>query len=455
LGLSVNTDLVIRDEEFGNLVHHIQKGLIYVMNDTGKMLLKLCNGTRTIDDVITEVRKDYECDQTLVAQLHQFLQELVKNDILLTDEQPNSTMNQVHNALPSFSPLMSFESNPLSRTILSAPIVLYWEITNVCNLRCLHCYKNASENPEGHELDTAEMKRIIDQLAEQKVFWLAVTGGEPLLKKDVFDLLHYASSKKICIMLSTNGTLVDDEKAKKLKEAGVLSVQVSIDGIGKVHDEFRGREGTFEKAVNAVRCLIRAGIPDVTISSVATRINLQEIPKIVELAISLGVSRYRIITLMPTGRAKSNMQRLWLSNDEKKQLRKLLLETTEKYSDKIHISQEERSFNLINNHLSSVEVPLGCAAARSIAKISPQGNVYPCSFFDDNKTIAGNLRQKSFREIWAGAELFKQLRSMDHIEGRCASCKNLKFCGGGCRAVAYNFSGTIYAEDPECWLVVR
>jgi len=450
---TVNERLVVRDERFGSLVHDIPNSVMYVLNETGTIVLKSCDGKRSTDEITSMLKKKYGCDNHALSQIRKFIEELSDAGILVTDGKDKT--RQATSSMPSFNPMFSFESNPLSHLTLSAPIVLYWEITNVCNLKCLHCYKNASEVMQKGELSTEEIKKVINQLARQKVFWLAITGGEPLMKKDIFEILRYASSKKIQLMLSTNGTLMDEEKAKRLKEAGVMSIQVSIDGIGTAHDAFRGKEGTFERAVNAVKLLIDAGIPDVTIATVATKRNLEQIPKIVALAVSLGATRYRIITLMPTGRAKTNMKKLWLSDDEKRRLRTLLLGISAKYRDVIRVSQEERSFSLLNDPPAGANVPIGCAASRSICKISPEGDVYPCSFFDDKRTAAGSLKKKTFKSIWKGAKIFRLLRTMDHVDGKCSRCKRLNACGGGCRAAAYNLHGSLYAEDPDCWAVIR
>jgi len=446
--------LIVRDEEFGCIIHDIKKGLLYVLNNTGKDILHLCNKKNNTNQIIDKIMKRYKCATDTKPDLEQFIKGLIDNGIINTNQKTPSKTSaaQIQGGLSIFE---GFESNPLAHTTLSAPIVIYWEITSQCNLKCIHCYNNSSAKSINGELNTKEIKKVINQLAKQKVFWLAITGGEALFKKDLFKILKYANSKKICTMLSTNGTLMTEENAQKIKESGVLSVQVSIDGIESMHDKFRGQKGTFKKATNAVKLLVKHKIPDVTISSVATKLNFKEIPKIIDLAVKLNASRYRIITLMPLGRAKNNLSKLWLTTKDKLKLRSLLQKKSAEYNGKIIISQEEGSFNLLNETLSKNPVPLGCAAARSICKISPNGDVYPCSYFTDKQTIAGNLRKKGFDRIWKTAPIFKTLREIDHIKGKCAKCKKLKYCGGGCRAAAYNYSHDLYAENPECLMVAE
>ena len=450
----LNQALIVRDEEFGCIIHGISKGLLYVLNNTGKDILDLCNGRNTVDQIILKIMKRYNCAVDTKPDLEQFIKGLLNNGLIVT-HQKSSSKASVAPTQGGLSIFEGFESNPLAHTTLSAPIVIYWEITSQCNLKCIHCYNNSSPKLLKRELDTKEIKKIINQLAKQKVFWLAITGGEALFKKDIFEILKYAHSKKICTMLSTNGTILTNEKAQKIKAAGVSSVQVSIDGIESMHDEFRGQKGAFEKAVNAVKLLVKHKIPDVTISSVATKLNFNEIPKIIDLAVKINASRYRIITLMPAGRAKNNIAKLWLTTKDKLELKELLQKKSAEYNGKIVISQEEGSFNLLNESFSKNPVPLGCAAARSICKISPNGDVYPCSYFTDKQTVAGNLRKKRFEKIWKTATIFKKLRTIKHIKGECAKCKKLKYCGGGCRAAAYNYSNDLYAENPECLMVTK
>ncbi|MCX6803929.1 MAG: PqqD family peptide modification chaperone [Candidatus Diapherotrites archaeon] len=446
--------LILRDEKFGCIVHDTNKGLLYVLNQTGKDILSLCNGKNTTNEILGKMKSMYSCNNEAIEDLKSFIQGIIDNEIVsITVSQKN--IQASHVAGIGLNVFESFESNPLAHTTLSAPIIIYWEVTGQCNLNCVHCYNNSSAELRKAELSTQKVKKIIDDLAKQKVLWLAITGGEALLRKDIFEILNYATSKNICLMLSTNGTNMTKEKAHALKKAGVQSIQVSIDGLKVIHDKFRGQKGTFSKAVKAVKLLVEQKIPDVTVSSVATKINLEEIPKVIDLAISLKATRYRIITLMPAGRAQANMNRLWLTTKEKLKLRRILQQKSKEYTGKMVISQEEGSFNLLNENLHKNPIPLGCAAGRSICKISPEGDVYPCSYFTDKNTIAGNLMKNSFWEIWNKSKMFKTLRTIDHIEGTCAICKNLKYCGGGCRAAAYNYSHNIYAESPECLMVSK
>jgi sulfatase maturation enzyme AslB (radical SAM superfamily) len=179
---------------------------------------------------------------------------------------------------------------------LSAPLFVIWEITGACNLRCKHCLSDAGKKAPD-ELNTQEVKDLIDVLEKMKVFYVNFSGGEPLVRPDIFEILEYASQKKMGIDLLTNGSLITQEVIDRFENTNIFHVQVSLDGIGGNHDDFRGIDGAFERSIEAIRLLRKANY-GVSISSAVTKQNIDEIPKIIDLAVELGADLYKTTLFM-------------------------------------------------------------------------------------------------------------------------------------------------------------
>ena len=341
---------------------------------------------------------------------------------------------------------------------LSAPLFVIWEITAACNLRCKHCLSDAGKPVPG-ELNTAEAKRLIDDLETLKVFNINFSGGEPLLRPDIFELLRYASGKKIGIDLLTNGALITKEVVQRLRDTNIFHVQVSIDGIGKTHDDFRGIPGSFDRAIQGITHLKDADF-GVAISSAVTRHNLEQIPQLIDMAVDLGVSLYKTTLFMPAGRGKGNADQLVLDPQDVKNFTYMMMEKKEEVGDKIVISNEElypwltekrekeRADILPGEDLAKV----GCTAGNSSLYITPEGKITPCPFLRD--FTAGDTQKESLREIWENSstfDIFRNIRRGD-LKGQCSGCEFLGVsCYGGCRASAYAQTGDLYGEDPLCW----
>jgi radical SAM protein with 4Fe4S-binding SPASM domain len=429
-------DLVIRYENFGALIHDVKFGLIHFLNKSGsKIIYRLQNNLPINSDKNTEY----------------FISVLTEKGLL-----ERKSQTQIKPSKNSFFSPEIYVSDILKNKTLSAPIILYWEVTSKCNLKCKHCYLGNTTKSYLQELSTEEAMEFCKQIIKNKIFWVAITGGEPLLRSDLFDIVSYLTENQICVMLSTNGTLVTERTAKMLKNAGVRSVQVSIDGANHfTHDKIRGVRGSFHKAIKAVKTFIKVGIPDVTIASVATKLNYTEIPKIIDLAVKLRASRYRIINLMLEGNARKNTSELLLDTYEKMNLVKSVKNKLLKCKGKILVQQEDKptmfySFKNKERKKSS-RIFIGCAAGRTICKVSSDGWVSPCSYFVTKEMLAGNIRKLSLEEIWKHSKVFRLFRNLKFIRGKCAKCKFLHICGGGCRAAAYTYYRDIHAEDPTCW----
>ncbi|WP_297212139.1 MULTISPECIES: radical SAM/SPASM domain-containing protein [Thermodesulfovibrio] len=342
----------------------------------------------------------------------------------------------------------------------SEPKWIAWEITRRCNLRCIHC-RSSSENTvlEHPDPTKEECLKIIDDITSYAKPVLVLTGGEPLLREDFFEIADYAGKKGLRVCLATNGTLVNEEICEKLKAVDIKMVSLSLDGPNeRVHDDFRNQQGAFRGTINAIELFKKHGIPFL-INSSFTKRNQEYIPQVYELAKSLGATAWYMFMIVPTGRAEELLNELidkedyenilnWHYDMEKKekdilvrptcapQYYRIVLERSKKDGEKF----ERRSLKF------STGGAKGCVAGQLICLINVDGDVMPCSYFP---LPAGNIKKQSFKEIWENSEIFKDLREFSRYKGRCNNCEYINVCGG-CRARAYCLKGDYLQEDPYC-----
>lgn len=359
-------------------------------------------------------------------------------------------------------------TKPLS---IYAPFLVVWDFTHKCNLSCKHCYSESGIIRK-EELTTAEAKAVVDQLADAGVTALAFSGGEPLTRRDFFEVARHAADQGLYVSLATNGTLLTKENVQKLKQAKVNYVDISIDGAtAKTHDDFRGVSGAFEKAMAGLKNCIEADLC-VCIATTATKKNLEEMPAIIDLAEKIGAERFTNFNFIPTGRGKEHFDQD-LSAEERERLMHYLLArmskgckttilTTTPQLARVGIQCQGASgtgeVTMSMAHMQTVKVtkkaiPLadfigGCGAGRLYCSLSPQGDVHPCVFFPVN---AGNLKKENFSDVWLNAPIFNALRDRGNLKGACATCK-YKFICGGCRARASAYHDDFLASDPGCIL---
>lgn len=355
-----------------------------------------------------------------------------------------------------------------------APFSVILELTGLCNLNCPHCYvqtyKQLSDQV-AKELSTEEWLSVIDELAQANVVTLVFSGGEPLMREDFFELVDYAFKKGMNISLATNGTMVDREVAKRLRTMGVGWVEISIDGAEKdVHDAIRG-EGTFEKAVNAVRCCIEEGIDAVALAITLTKQNKDEVDEIFELARDLGVGYLVFLNFIPSREAAASRD-LDVSPYEREAILKQIVKKKQTYDcfkkvtilQSTHVArvaeemaESREKFELREIGLTTISTPGmgwlldyvgGCAAGRHLAAITARGDILPCAFLPLN---LGNVREDNFIDVWTNSPILEELRDRKNWKGRCGRCRHNIVCGG-CRARAYAYLGDFLESDPGCIL---
>ncbi len=326
-----------------------------------------------------------------------------------------------------------------------APFYLVWEITLRCNAQCVHCYSGAGK-AHPLEFSTEEALTVVDQLAEAGVLVLGLSGGEALLRPDWMEIASRASSQGILVSIGTNGAVIDDEMCSKLREAGVKSVCVSIDGAtAEIHESVRGVPGLFQKAVNAVKTLVRNGI-SVTVGFTPTRLNFQDGRNVVKLAAELGANGVNLSEFVPTGRGD---QSLALTPQELQGVIEDWISMQKEYKDRLKIYWHDCRVALMLPPKEGAQY-IGCGAGIVTARITVEGNVTPCVTLP---LPAGNLREKTFLEIWNGSPLLAQIRDREtRVDGNCGTCQHKYVCGG-CRSVSLAYHGDAFKGDTFCWIV--
>lgn len=340
------------------------------------------------------------------------------------------------------------------------PKWIAWEITRRCNLKCVHCRSSSELEAKEHpDFSFDEAKRVLDDIASYASPVVVLSGGEPLLREDVFDIAAYGTKKGLRMCMATNGTLVTEEIAKKIKESGIQMVSLSLDGsTAAVHDNFRNVPGAFDGTINATRIFKENGIKFL-INSSFTKRNQDEIPKLCKLAKELGATAWYMFMIVPTGRGEDIMEEL-ISAEDYEELLKWHYEMEKNEDDmlvrptcapsyyRVVLQQAKEQGDEFERRTLQFSTggSKGCLAGQLISLIDVDGNVLPCSYFPKS---AGNIREKSFKDIWEKSELFLDLRDFKAYKGRCGACEYVNVCGG-CRARAYAVTGDYMDEEPFC-----
>ncbi len=351
--------------------------------------------------------------------------------------------------------------------------VVVWNCTQRCNLKCVHCYAQSEDRDYAGEMSTDEAKVMIDDLAEFGAPVLLFSGGEPTLRKDLVELMHYAKGKGMRVVISTNGTLITPERAKQYADVGLSYVGVSLDGGRETHDEFRGLPGSFDKAIAGIRNARDAGIK-VGLRMTINKRNWQDIPEIFKVMREENIPRACFYHLVYTGRGSELMKEDLDHEETRKAVRLIMDHTKAMFDDGI-----EPEILTVDNHadgpfvymellkedperaeevLQLLQWNQGNSSGNGIACVSWNGEVYPDQFW--RHYSMGNVRQRPFSEIWTDvsgdteqSELMAKLKDKrPHVKGRCAQCSWLSICGGNFRVRAEAATGDLWNEDPACYL---
>lgn len=326
--------------------------------------------------------------------------------------------------------------------------MIAWEVTRSCNLACRHCRASSKHGIYPDELTTRECFKLIDEIVSFSHPVIILTGGEPLLRKDIFEIIEYGRKQGLTLVMAPNGTLLNDENIAGIIASGIKRISVSLDGPdADSHDSLRQVPGAFKQACDGIRKAKNAGL-EFQINSTVTKRNMELLPQIMSLAKDLGAKAQHIFLLVPTGRAKEMTgDELSVSEYEK---------TLEFLADKKKVSALEIKitcaphFNriLLQKHFDVVSslTGRGCMGGVGFCFISHIGDVQPCGYLD---LKCGNVREFEFKKIWFDSEVFNNIRDWDKYTGKCGRCEFKGVCGG-CRARAYAKYGDYLREEPYC-----
>lgn len=346
--------------------------------------------------------------------------------------------------------------------------VVVWNMTRRCNLKCVHCYAKALEEDGKDAISTDQAKVMIDDLAQFGAPVMLFSGGEPLVRKDLVELAHYATGKGMRAVISTNGTLITKEKARELKSVGLSYVGISVDGNEETHDKFRGVKGSFKKTLEGVENCKAEGLK-VGLRFTVNRRNVSDVPYLFDLIRDLDVPRICFYHLVYAGRG-SELIKEDLSHEETRALLDLIMDRTRALFDE----GKGKEVLTVDNHadgpyvyyrllkedpkraadvMELLQFNEGNSTGRGIGCISWDGSVHADQFWR-NHTF-GNVLERPFSEIWTDAniELLSKLKDKKpYVKGRCARCRFLNICGGNFRARAEAVHDDVWAEDPACYL---
>jgi AdoMet-dependent heme synthase len=358
-----------------------------------------------------------------------------------------------HHAVPS----IPVANGAMGMGCIGYPGHPVWEVTGACNLECIHCHTTggvASEN----ELTTDEGKRLIDQLAEMDVFrTLVYSGGEPLVRPDIFELLEHSKKAGFANILATNGTLIDSEMASKLKEHGVVCNAISLDAPkSKTHNYVRNSPSAFLRALRAIEETKKAGIL-LQVNTTAMGYNFSELSDLIDFVEARDAGIMLMYQLLAVGRGEK-IEGAALSENEVEALIDLVArkqKTSSMILEPVAAPQywakllESKGIRSGWKYALAQKVFHGCAAGRGFAYIKANGDVWPCPFFE---VSAGNVRRVPFRTIYEASDLFLSLRKRESLlKGACGTCEHRSICGG-CRGRAFARTGDYFSEDPRCFL---
>ncbi|TPJ54850.1 radical SAM protein [Mesorhizobium sp. B2-6-4] len=326
------------------------------------------------------------------------------------------------------------------------PFHMVWLATDACTARCLHCSSNSAKR-KSDELATPEVIDLIDQLAAAGVVDFGISGGEPLIRRDLFEIIAHAKLRGMSVGVASNGAKLPERVARKLADLGLNRLQVSLDGLPHAHDALRLWPGLFDRVLISIATARQVGLR-VHVCCTINRLNVDHLEAFVERLAGFDVQRLNFSRYVPTGRGTDSLD---LTDDEWR----FVIETTSRlkahYKGRLEIVSHLAQQILVDDEVTEMPGFIGCQAGRGQGCITANGTVLPCVLLP---VAVGNVRQATFASIWSTSPIIRSLQDRDNLEGRCGSCAVRSRCGG-CRAVAFAKTRRLFAADPRCWLPDR
>ncbi|MEI6810221.1 MAG: radical SAM protein [bacterium] len=338
--------------------------------------------------------------------------------------------------------------------------LVFWELTARCNLTCKHCRAEAQDHAVKGELSTAEVLQVARDIRDCGDPIMILTGGEPLVRADIFDIAKYCTGIFTRVAMATNGTLVDDIVAKKIADSGIQRVSISLDGAtAATHDAFRGLPGSFDATLRGFDALRKAGV-SVQVNVTVSRYNMAELGNILMLAQDRGADAFHAFVLVPVGCGARLDEAVRLSPSEMEKVLRWLFDKSLELRGRVHIKatcapqyyrimrevSRERGLKLESSGHGMQATTRGCLAGSAVCFISRTGDVQPCGYLP---ICVGNVRKTKFGVIWKESDVFKSLRDPGELKGKCHGCGYRKVCAG-CRARSFADTTDFLGEDPDC-----
>ena len=326
--------------------------------------------------------------------------------------------------------------------IPSLPYHMVWISTNACNARCIHCSTDALKAYK-NEMSTDEAMNMFSEFASLGIFDIAISGGEPFVRKDIFIILEHIKSLGLKVGIGSNGSTINEAILNRLKEVDIDRIQFSLDGLEATHDKVRNWEGLYKKTVTSIQSAISKQL-NVHVCFTVHKYNYFDIDSVIELCMEWGVKRFNLSRIVPTGRGNISLdlpnelwKRITIDYETKRRTFCDHMEFTS------HLSQEI----LVNSELDCYNSFIGCQAGIGQGCVDSRGEVYPCVLLPIE---IGNVRDDSFENIWRNSEVNQKLKERNNLKGGCHNCELISKCGG-CRAVAYAQTGDYLGYDTRCW----
>jgi len=343
------------------------------------------------------------------------------------------------------------------RTGIKAPRIIAWEITRSCNLSCVHCRAAAEFGHYHGELSLDQIKATIDDIVTISNPIIILTGGEPLMRPDIWEIVDYAQEKGAMPVIGTNATLITDDIAQKMSDHKIPRISVSVDfPTAADHDKFRGQEGCFDLTIEGIKIAKRHGV-GVQINMTVTTLNAHLMEEMHTLAEDLGVDAFHIFMLVPTGRGEDLLdkelppleyERVLAWAYERQKTSPLHFKPTDAphYYRIIRQLAKAEGKKVTREEYGLDAMTRGCLGGITFCFISHIGDIQPCGYFDMQ---LGNVKQQPFSQIWTESKVFNELRDYSLLKGKCGRCEYKAVCGG-CRARALSVTGDYLAAEPYC-----
>ena len=416
-----------RPENFGYTVFDVQTLKTVLIDKTGYKILNAVNGKDNLKKILLKISKENKIPYFVLC-------------VIALKQLAHLSENKFINLNQDIS--FNFKKDYSQYPVLNGPNQISWLITNQCNLRCSHC-GNTSRAKLENEMSKKECFDFIDECAKLNVFVLNVSGGEPFLKKDWFEILSYARKKNIEIGITTNGTLITDDVAKKIKKLEPFNVHISLDGIGKVHDEFRNKNGVYDSVLKTISFFKKYKIPFGLTTSI-TKKNFSDLDNVKDFVKKNKINSWNLYYALPVGCLK---QADAVSQEEFYQFAKKVVEFKKELKDITKISVGD-SLGYFGTLKVRDEMWTGCGAGVCGCAVDAEGNVKGCPIQHDEFN-EGNIRDKSLKEIWLGEKAFKYNSEPQKLSKHCKNCKYGKICKGGCKSSMFA-QGTEFHFNDYC-----